>query len=428
MWDGYFAKSTPSPRAVALYIQQLQDARKHDHIVAMLESALIHGQSQPWMYDALAISMEAIGRPADEIERVLLSSVDFATFDIPSLLYSATYLANFGREKRALLLCRQAARIDPTRPEPYALGLKLAQKVKDDAAIRWAATGTLSRVWTRNYADLHKEAERVAIDLEGALRKAGNTAEADLLARELSEAKQRDLVITLSWSGTADLELLVEEPSGTICKFNHSRTSGGGVFVHDGYGPDPKNTYEQYLCPRGMSGDYRVIVRYLWGDVVGKKAELKITRYQGTPEETTESLFVSIGQQDKRYRVPLNKGRLKEPLPPPVLDDLLADRPRKKFNMHALAQERPRGETARALAAQGGQLARQFVPAGFQPVITVLNDGVTMQAQAVISADRRYVRMTLSPVFSALTDVQTFSFFQGLTGNTGGGGQQPTVP
>ena len=65
-WDGYFAKSTPSPRAVALRVQELQDARKHDHIVALLEAALLHGQSQPWMYDALAISMEAIGRPVDE--------------------------------------------------------------------------------------------------------------------------------------------------------------------------------------------------------------------------------------------------------------------------------------------------------------------------------------------------------------------------
>lgn len=61
-----------------------------------------------------------------------------------------------------------------------------------------------------------------------------------------------------------------------------------------------------------------------------------------------------------------------------------------------------------------------FFSVGFQPQITVINDGVTMQVQAVVSADRRFVRLTVSPVFTAITDVQTFSFL----GGSGGAGQQ----
>jgi len=58
-----------------------------------------------------------------------------------------------------------------------------------------------------------------------------------------------------------------------------------------------------------------------------------------------------------------------------------------------------------------------FFSVGFQPQITVLSEGVSMSVQAVISADRRYVRLTVVPSFTSITDVQTFSFVGG--GGTG---------
>jgi general secretion pathway protein D len=45
-----------------------------------------------------------------------------------------------------------------------------------------------------------------------------------------------------------------------------------------------------------------------------------------------------------------------------------------------------------------------------QPVIVVLSEGTMMSVQAVVSDDRRYVRMTLLPFFSSVGDVQTFTF------------------
>jgi type II secretory pathway component GspD/PulD (secretin) len=68
-----------------------------------------------------------------------------------------------------------------------------------------------------------------------------------------------------------------------------------------------------------------------------------------------------------------------------------------------------------------------FGAVGFTPQITVLPEGVQMTVQAVISADRRYVRLTVIPQFTAITDVQEFSFVTGagqstIQGNTGGGG------
>jgi len=412
-WDDYFKSNKPSSSSVADVVLKLLSAKKHGQIVALLEAALIHGQAQPWMYEALAVSMEAVGRPADEIERVMLSSVDFSAFDVPNLVYSATYLASSGREKRALDLCRQASRIDPSRPEPYALGLKLASKIKDPEGLEWAAAGTLSRVWIKNYAELHKQAERAVIDLEDQLRKSGRAADADRLTSTLADARQRDIEISLSWTGNADLDLLIEEPTGSICSFERQRTAGGGVFVHDGYGPDPKNAYELYLCPQAMSGDYRLTVKHVWGEVVGRKAELKITRYKGTPRESVEKLFVSVGERPKHFRMPLRQGRLKEPLPVPVLDDLLTARRTPKNKPLHLQELARSAESARAkyLKKAGVRALAGALPVGYQPIISVISDGVTSQAMATVSADRRFVRLTLNPTFSALTDVQTFSFF-----------------
>jgi general secretion pathway protein D len=45
-----------------------------------------------------------------------------------------------------------------------------------------------------------------------------------------------------------------------------------------------------------------------------------------------------------------------------------------------------------------------------QPVIVVLSEGTFMTVQAVVSNDRRFVRMTLVPFFSKIGNVQTFTF------------------
>ncbi len=45
-----------------------------------------------------------------------------------------------------------------------------------------------------------------------------------------------------------------------------------------------------------------------------------------------------------------------------------------------------------------------------QPVITVLNEGTAVNVQAVVSNDRRFVRLTLVPFFSQIGRVESFQF------------------
>jgi hypothetical protein len=84
-------------------------------------------------------------------------------------------------------------------------------------------------------------------------------------------------------------------------------------------------------------------------------------------------------------------------------------------------------------AVQGGAPGQGFrLPAGaftagvgFTPVVGLINEGVSLTANAVVSADRRFVRISVAPFFNTLRDIQTFSF-QGGTGAQQGGavGQQ----
>ncbi|MGI9518793.1 MAG: type II secretion system protein GspD, partial [Pirellulaceae bacterium] len=56
-----------------------------------------------------------------------------------------------------------------------------------------------------------------------------------------------------------------------------------------------------------------------------------------------------------------------------------------------------------------------------QPIITILPEGTQLNVRAVASADRRFVRMTLVPFFSQVTDVQEFTFDGTRSVRRGGG-------
>ncbi|MCA9087174.1 MAG: hypothetical protein KDA90_00915, partial [Planctomycetaceae bacterium] len=58
---------------------------------------------------------------------------------------------------------------------------------------------------------------------------------------------------------------------------------------------------------------------------------------------------------------------------------------------------------------------------GFQPQIVTIPEGTILTVRAVVSADRRYVRLSVLPSFTSVTDVFTFSFLSGGTGGGGGG-------
>ena len=68
-----------------------------------------------------------------------------------------------------------------------------------------------------------------------------------------------------------------------------------------------------------------------------------------------------------------------------------------------------------------------FAAVGYTPIISIIPEGITLTATPVVSADRRFVRLTLIPNFSSITDVFSYTATgtnAGAGGGQGGGGQQ----
>ena len=61
-----------------------------------------------------------------------------------------------------------------------------------------------------------------------------------------------------------------------------------------------------------------------------------------------------------------------------------------------------------------------------QPIIMMLNEGTQLTVQAVVSPDRRFVRLTLVPFFSEIGDVEEFTFDGRRQSTTGTSTIDPT--
>ena len=406
---------------------RLHKAKKHDHVIALINAAMLNGQAQPWMYDVLAMSMEITGRPKKQIERVLLSRLDFTATDVPNMIFSAAYLKRFGGDQQALNLYRQASKLQPTRPEPYVLGLKIADKLKDYDAIGWGAAGVLAYVWTPGFQLRHQEALDIVAQAEKDLKQAGNSEQLKKLRMTVTAARQRDLVLKLSWNGTGDLDMLVEEPLGTVCSYAEPISQGGGIYIHDGYGPNQKNCFEEYICPYGLSGDYRVRVRHEGGSIVGKRATLTIIRYHGGEKQQVHKMPLVLEQEETVVRFNLPRGRREKLSEKPHIDRTALEPAGRKTSR--IPRIRDTGAAGRRAARSYAQSRRNRVGAvGFTPVVQFIPEGVFLSGTAVISADRRYVRVSMTPVFNTITDVFTFTFqgpgagTQTNPGVQGGGG------
>ena len=377
------------------------------------------------MYEVLALSMEIKQYPQPEIERVVMSLSDFGTPNFGSMTYSAAYLVRLGRDAAGLKLYRQASRMLPEQPEPYVLGLRLARKLKDIDAVEWAATGVLQYAWTKDYKTLHREANNAVAESLQVLSKRGDAERARTMKAAVNAARQRDLIVRLVWSGPGDLDLIVEEPSRGVCSFEQPETPGGGVLVHDGYGPDADNTFEEYVCAQGQTGEYRIRVRHAWGEIVGNRATLTIITHRGSPAETVTTETIVLGPEEAVTRIELTDGRrtAMRSVAPREVSATLPD-PRQSPRQLKLPPKvtQAGAEFVRSRTQLDGFQIRRTGAVGFQPIIQIVPDGTTFSAQAVVSPDRRYVRIGVSPMFTNLTDVFTFTFVGGGQTNGGNGG------
>ena len=202
--------------------------------------------------------------------------------------------------------------------------------------------------------------------------------------------------------------------------------------------------------PKGFDGTYRLLVRRAWGQVAGGKVRVEVVTHFGTDKAETMVKHIELGDEEQVLAFDLADGRRRERIEDHQLTEALC---RNSNNQQILAQQIAQATdpavVASLLNSPGNNNNMQPNPlfplagngaVGYQPVIVVLPEGTNFSATAVVSADRRYVRITCVPLFSGIAEVNTFNSSgtgddvnqtgtggQGYSGIFGPGGQQDTT-
>jgi hypothetical protein len=229
------------------------------------------------------------------VERAALSGIDLEPADPKAYLKAAKAEAELKNHDLAVALCRRAAERDVDQPAAYANALAYAEHAKGVApdTIEWAAGNLLRRDWGQtDGVDYHARVRDLLPRFVARFDAAG--VRADGVRRAVTEQTQRDLTIELLWQGTADLDLTVAEPGGSVCSATTPRTVGGGVLTGDRIEQTDDGRAEVYAAASAFSGAYRVSVRTAFGRPVGNTATLKVTRFKGTPRESHDLLTVDL--------------------------------------------------------------------------------------------------------------------------------------
>lgn len=416
-------KDVTDPGLIIACADFLAQAQKFDHVAELLKANLRYAiVVKPWVYETLALALEASGAAPADLERAQVSAADIEPGDALGMVRAAQALAEHKRFDRALAYCRQAALLEPSLPDTYEEALRFAELDANPRAMEWAAANLLGREWSVGNDNLHGKARERVKALRQALAAANRNLEADRLATAVGKLKERDLVLNLRFDGDADVDMLVKEPIGTFCSSLNRQSANGGVFVGDSVTDrvrDPNKPRESYVAAQAFPGDYEVTLRRIWGRPTGSKAILEIIRHQGTDREQIERRSVVFDREHK-LTIRLEGGRRTalEHVAPPALQHraaaLLADRgsPDRVLNkLRALADPDVMGVPSgvRGGVAGLGTPAERRTPRpgaerrGDEGYQAALGRGGDVLARAVVSADGQRVEgYRLHPVFQAM--------------------------
>jgi tetratricopeptide (TPR) repeat protein len=428
IWQEALAKGVEDPGIIIAVAEFLARLQLWDHVAEFLKADLRQGiVVKPWVYEALAVALRSSGGAAEEIERAELSSVDLQPTDAQGFLKAARTMGDLKRFDRALAFCKQASLLEPNTPYPYAQALNYANATDDLEAVQWATSNLLKQDWPVRNQDIQLKATDKLNEVFKLLQQQNRMDESKQLREAVEERRRRDLVVKLSWQGQADLDLKVKEPTGSTCWALNRVTVGGGTLVGDTLADF---NHETYLAAEAFSGEYEITIDRVWGHPVSEKAQLRILRHQGTKDEREELIAVDLSDL-KLIKIKLDNGRRTEAayVPPPssqqtpdaslvpqsqhdkILVQLrdLAD----PENYNYVQNRGFNGGLGSSGAATGPSETTRSV--GKIPdaspndrvmyqtkVSSFVSNSLDVTAQAVMSADRRSVRLSIAPVFAPL--------------------------
>jgi hypothetical protein len=444
-WNSFFSANPEVASAdVRETVRQLMATGNSQEVVYLISAAIKQGEIQPWMYEALSLAMQISGYPKHEIERSILSTIDLSN-DPLDVMMAAQYMAANGMERRAIRVLMNLSNLFPMSNEPFLVGLRAAQKINDKDGIKWASLGILSQEWPE-YPEIVREARFAADGVKMELKKKGLKEELEAFELALLEAQVRDCFIRVEWTGDADIDIYVVEPNGTVCSRLDKRTTGGGVYLGDRFSSKSGNSgkmREEYVLPKGFSGNYQLMIRKVWGEVTSNKVTVTIHNHYRSAEEVSMTRQVNIGDNGSLVLFALAGGRRTDSLEDQTIrtvarqqfaatKSLMAQRQSGSYDDYGVAGQSRNpfggGITPPALSANGlnGNLQRN--PVGYMPIITQVFEGAGFTVFHATTADRLYVMISQSPNFSQVSEVATFNMLgtaesaQGLGGGGGGMG------
>ena len=415
------ARGMTEPGEVIACVDFMVSNKQFKHAAELLKASLRTGvTAEPWAQEALAVALEGCQGSAEEIERARVSAVDLAPKSPHSYLKASKAMSEAGETELALKFCRQAARLQPSLPDPYINALVYAGDMKtaaDSNLSVWAAGNLLTRDWTTDSAEYHLRAREFLKDQAAKLTAQNKIDEASKVQALLDGENHRDLVIQLLWSGHGDLDLKVREPIGTVCTSLSKQTTSGGILDCDNFTQKEDNRSETYMASEAFSGNYEVSVDRVWGWPLGNKAMIKVTRHQGTPDQTVEihTLNFSKDGPSPKLLLVLEGGRRKSlalvPSPGAPVDSMrkperekeVMDKLRAMTNGTSRPMTGMEGGVGSAGKPIGGRVENSDSPLlelSMQTSVTsVAPGGMEMQQQTVISKDGRKLQVRMAPVY-----------------------------
>jgi hypothetical protein len=365
-------------------------------------------------------------------------------------------------DRRALQVFRQVALAEPLWPEPFCGGMKVARKLDDLPGLEWSTAGILSQAWPPAQAHIWDEAYLAYQAKLKDLRDHKRNDEADHFQAAVRQAIARDCVVKVRWTGDAYIDIMVKEPAGTICSLRNQRTTSGGMLAGDMSAGNQAGTdghMAVYCCPKAFSGNYQLLIRRVVGKLNTGKVSVEVSTHFNTSQAKTFEQKIPVKDSEALVKFDVADGRRKESIQerqvvdaavaavaqscwadltrrhPEILAQQLAavNDPAAAASLAAVQQA-----ASSASAGESQPINPLMFPAawpnglngavGYMPLIITLSEGAKMKTTGVVSADRRYVRITNLPPppdgsnFSQIDAVHTFNISSGQTQNTPGFG------
>ena len=412
VWNEAFDRAITDPNLVLGAAEAMADMGEYGHAAEALKAGLRKGRAGGgWAFDALTIALQQSQAAPAEVERAALSAVDLEPTDPKAYLKAAKAENELGQVDAAIAYCRRAADIEPNLPSTYANALVYAERSSDVKAdvVHWATANLLGRDWTADGVDYHQMTRDRVGTIAAKYEADGRPADAARLTDLLAEETTRDLVVEVRWIGSADVDLSVTEPVGSVCTATHPRTTGGGVLKGDVLEQRDDNRSEVYTASRGYAGTYEIAVKAALGQPVGNKAQLVVTKFAGTDRQELQVYTVDLADP-RPIAVTLDAGSRTELATLPPVDNTV-----RRETTDAASTYAPTGMSAGAGAGSTNLLttptsvntarAMPLVSTAAEEGVQAMTPGLPeLRVSAKVSADRSNVEMTVSPVFAQLAE------------------------